>query len=105
MKKEGRRQIQSRNPDFVSSRKVATLTADSRSASTIGENKSVNFKDLKLLRDSKRTFENDGRRLSAELQRDLLEVGLGRSLDQTTTGTAGAGESDLVDVHVLDDGL
>lgn len=49
-------------------------------------------------------FKDDGGRLAAEFEGDLLEVGLGGGLQEETAGTGGAGEGDLVDLGVLDDG-
>lgn len=48
--------------------------------------------------------EDDVGRLAAQLERDLLQVGRRRCLHDLSADTRGAGEGDLVDVHVGGDG-
>ena len=49
-------------------------------------------------------LEDDVGRLAAELECDLLQVGRGSSLEDCAADDGGAGEGDLVDVHVGGEG-
>lgn len=49
-------------------------------------------------------LEDDVGRLATELEGDLLQVGGGGGLEDLATDDGGAGESDLVDVHVGGEG-
>ena len=49
-------------------------------------------------------IEDDVGRLATQLEGDLLEVALGRSLEDDAANASGTGEGDLVNVHVAGDG-